>query len=217
MKQPCCRYQQDWHLLALGALDADLQEEMSLHLRECSACQTNFLESKKMQSAISLLARQHPRAANRNWWPLLPWVVAAGSLAALLFVYSQWSREAARYESMVAMLAARPDGEIVLNVVDPEVRAAEARAVWSRAGGLVFMANNLPRLPQHKCYQLWVLRSTAPSVVSAGLVSRDAGGRGLLISNPGTELDQVTGFAITDEPRGGSIVARGRKLLVGTH
>ena len=137
-----------------------------------------------------------------------------GSLDA--WVYAEWTRDAARYESMVALLAARPDGEIVLNVVDREAGAATARAVWSRDGGLVFLADHLPRLPDEKCYQLWVLRNTSPAVVSAGLVSLDGNGRGILIAKARRDLDHVTGFAITGEPKGGSVVARGRKLLVGT-
>ena len=215
MNQPCREYQQDWHLLALGALDADVQQEMSLHLRECAACQAHFLESRKVKAAIGLLAQPCPRAVfKRGRW--LPWALLGGSVAAIVFLYAEGSRDARRYESVVALMASRPDGEVVLNVVNPEASRATARAVWWRHGGVVFFANNLPRLPNDECYQLWMLRRTSPAVVSAGLVSLDGSGRGLLVSNAGNNLDQVAGFAITNEPEGGSDIARGRQLLVGT-
>jgi anti-sigma-K factor RskA len=77
------------------------------------------------------------------------------------------------------------------------------------------VARNFPALPGGKCYQLWVVRKTIPAILSAGIVNLDREGHGLLFAPPGDDLEQVTGFAITDEPEGGSVVARGRKLLAG--
>ena len=53
---------------------------------------------------------------------------------------------------------------------------ASARALWSRARGMVFTASNLPALPAGRVYQVWVVTAQAP--ISAGLLTPDPGGAG---------------------------------------
>jgi hypothetical protein len=124
-------------------------------------------------------------------------------------------RQAAEYRSMLQVLESRSMRQLELKVVDPAGGKATARAMWSADGGLLFLAHDLPDLGKEKCYQLWVLRRKEPAVLSAGLVSLDAKGNGLLYVPPDPGMELVNGFAITDEPKGGSVVARGKKLLVG--
>jgi hypothetical protein len=105
--------------------------------------------------------------------------------------------------------------QVELAGVDPAAGRGGARALYSKDGGLLVLAHDLPRLSTEKCYQLWILRKGSPSIVSGGLMKLDAQGRGYLQSPPTAALKDATGFAITDEPQGGSVVARGRKLLFG--
>lgn len=105
--------------------------------------------------------------------------------------------------------------QVELAGVDPAAGRSGARALYSKDGGLLVLAHDLPRLNSEKCYQLWILRKGSPSIVSGGLMKLDAQGRGYLQSPPTAALKDATGFAITDEPQGGSVVARGRKLLFG--
>ncbi len=105
--------------------------------------------------------------------------------------------------------------QVELARVDAQAGKSGARALYSREGGLLVLAHGLPQLPERKCYQLWILRKGNPSIVSGGLMKLDDQGRGYLQSPPTAALRDATGFAITDEPEGGSVVARGRKLLFG--
>ncbi len=105
--------------------------------------------------------------------------------------------------------------QVELASVDRASQNSSARALYSRQGGLLVLAHDLPKLPDQKCYQLWILRKGSPSIVSGGLMKIDAQGRGFLQSPPTPALIDATGFAITDEPPGGSVVARGHKLLFG--
>ncbi len=105
--------------------------------------------------------------------------------------------------------------QVELASVDRAAQNSSARALYSKQGGLLVLAHDLPKLPDQKCYQLWILRKGTPSIVSGGLIKLDAQGRGFLQSPPTPALNDATGFAITDEPPGGSVVARGHKLLFG--
>lgn len=105
--------------------------------------------------------------------------------------------------------------QVELAVVDAAAGRGGARALYSQQGGLLVLAHDLPKLPGQNCYQVWILRKGNPTIVSGGLMKLDDQGRGILQSPPTAALKDATGFAITDEPPGGSVVARGRKLLFG--
>ena len=68
---------------------------------------------------------------------------------------------------------------------------------------------------REKCYQLWSIHKSGPAILSAGLLKTDASGTGFLYAPPSQGLGQLTALAITDEPKGGSVSAKGRKLLYG--
>lgn len=105
--------------------------------------------------------------------------------------------------------------QISLRSVVGEAGHATARALYSPQGGLWLMADSLPKLPDQKCYQLWLIRKGAPSIVSGGLIKLQDDGKGTLFAPPSADLAEVTALAITDEPAGGSVAARGKKLLFG--
>jgi len=105
--------------------------------------------------------------------------------------------------------------QIFLRSVVPQAGGATARALYSPQGGLLLIADSLPALPDQKCYQVWLIRKSAPAITSAGLMTLQAGGKGILFAPPSSELAEVTALAITDEPAGGSVSSRGKKLLFG--
>jgi anti-sigma-K factor RskA len=105
--------------------------------------------------------------------------------------------------------------QIFLRSVVPQAGGATARALYSPQGGLLLIADSLPALPDQKCYQVWLIRKSAPAITSAGLITLQAGGKGILFAPPSSELAEVTALAITDEPAGGSVSSRGKKLLFG--
>jgi anti-sigma-K factor RskA len=105
--------------------------------------------------------------------------------------------------------------QISLRGLIPQAGNATARALYSPQGGLLLLADSLPRLPDQKCYQLWLIRKGSPAISSGGLITLQEDGKGILFAPPSNELAQVTALAITDEPAGGSVTSRGRKLLFG--
>ena len=91
---------------------------------------------------------------------------------------------------------------------------ASARALWSRARGMVFTASNLPPLPAGQVYQVWVVAAPAP--VSAGLLMPDPSGAEQTFFNTSPDIPQPTAVAVTIEPAGGVPAPTGAVYLAGT-
>jgi anti-sigma-K factor RskA len=90
---------------------------------------------------------------------------------------------------------------------------ANARALWSRARGMVFAASNLPPLPTGRVYQVWVV--TGPAPVSAGLFMPDPAGAGLVYFTTPVDIPPPAAVAVTLEPAGGVPAPTGNMYLVG--
>jgi hypothetical protein len=229
----CDQYRHDWVLLVFGALDADLKEEMSLHLRQCPECAADFMDSGEVADAIitvapdevtpviETLVAQRSAARSRRWSfrlpappPFVPWLLVAVCIVCLVLVSRQ--RDALLGEHVaLEYFASHEVGHVDLRSVHSAWREASGHAVWSPDSGLLFVADHLPAPPPDKCYQLWLLRRSHPTVASAGVVRVGADGRGVLFLPPGEPLRDLTGLLLTDEPAGGSIAARGQRLLEG--
>jgi len=125
------------------------------------------------------------------------------------------SQVMARSAQIESLLRSGSVQEIELRAVDPAAGKGFARVLYSPQGGLLLVADSLPKLDHEKCYQLWVIRKGAPAILSAGLLQTSDDGSGFLMAQPTNDLAQLTGLAITDEPKGGSVSARGHKLLFG--
>jgi anti-sigma-K factor RskA len=104
---------------------------------------------------------------------------------------------------------------VALKGVDRAAGAATASALLASDGRLVLTTRDLPPLGSDKCYQLWIIRRDNPAVVSGGVLNDVAAGQVVHLARVEGRADLVTGFAITDEPAGGSESSRGRKLLFG--
>jgi anti-sigma-K factor RskA len=102
-----------------------------------------------------------------------------------------------------------------LRPVDPGAGKATAVAFYAPDRGLLILARALPHLEGEKCYQLWSIHKAGMAIRSVGLMKTDASGGGFLYAPPEQDLRQLTALAITDEPKGGSVSARGHKLLFG--
>ncbi|MDQ2776069.1 MAG: anti-sigma factor [Acidobacteriota bacterium] len=79
---------------------------------------------------------------------------------------------------------------------------------------LIFMASNLAKLPPGKQYQLWVLHKEPRDPTSAAIFTPSEDGSIFLsIEAPEASAD-ISGFAATDEPLGGSPAPTGTKILI---
>ena len=151
----------------------------------------------------------HRRACRRSSDRLLLAAGGGNRTIAELKAGKAWSTQA------VAFLQKGPFRQVELRGVDPGAGNATAVAFYAPDRGLMVLARSLPLLDQEKCYQLWSLHKAGPAIMSVGLLKTDASGTGFLYAPPSQELRQLTGLAITDEPKGGSPSARGHKLLFG--
>ncbi len=105
---------------------------------------------------------------------------------------------------------------VTLRAIDPAAGRATANATVTPDGRVLLVARGLPALPPDKCYQLWVIRRDNPTILSAGVVTVSAQGQAIHSARVGGAGGPITGFALTDEPLGGSVESRGRKLLFGS-
>ena len=118
-------------------------------------------------------------------------------------------------QQLASFFSSKSLHEVNLRVIDPGAGGATARAFYAPGVGLVLFANSLPALPSAKCYQLWAIHKGSRPIESAGLLQVDSQGKGYLFARDQPALTQLTGLAITQEPSGGSVSAKGRKLLFG--
>lgn len=223
--------------MVLGALEADLDQEMSVHLRECPACRRSFVESEAIAEAIATVVpdkvapvvdrliaeRSKPPAPPRRIFTLpnpprfVSWALVAASILCLIVVARERdglidelghrSTQVSEYRGMLGPLWARSVQQVELRSVHPDTDQAIARAMWSREAGLLLIANNLPEVAGGQCYRVWVLQKAGSPPVSAGTLHVEEGGSGMLYVPPGRELAAAAGFAVTD--------ANDRRLLVG--
>lgn len=122
-------------------------------------------------------------------------------------------RVGAELQSAMGVLAA-PDLVRIDLAGQTTAPQASARALWSRARGMVFTASNLPPLPAGRVYQVWVV--TGPAPVSAGLLTPDTSGGGLTFYSTPPDIPPPTAVAVTLEPAGGVPAPTGQFYLVGT-
>lgn len=121
-------------------------------------------------------------------------------------------RVSAELQSAMGVLAAPDLVRIDLSGQAPAPQAS-ARALWSRARGMVFTAANLPPLPAGRVYQVWVVTAQAP--VSAGLLTPDPGGAGQSFFSTPPDIPPPAAVAVSIEPAGGAPAPTGPIYLVG--
>lgn len=121
-------------------------------------------------------------------------------------------RVSAELQSAMGVLAAPDLVRIDLSGQAPAPQAS-ARALWSRARGMVFTASNLPPLPAGRVYQVWVVTAQAP--ISAGLLTPDPGGAGQSFFSTPPDIPPPAAVAVSIEPEGGVPAPTGDIYLVG--
>jgi len=164
----------------------------------------------------------------RPWWAIAP-VVASLVLAAFAFLMwrenSNLKQENAdaqkKAESLSSELAQQrldseharetlalltsPDVQKVTLSTGKSVPQPSGKAMYLRnKGRLVFMASNLPQLPQSKTYELWLIPAGGAAPMPAGTFMPDEKGGAMMMDHtmpPGTE---AKAFAVTVENAPGS-------------
>ena len=115
-----------------------------------------------------------------------------------------------------ASLLSDPNLKLVRLRVTANGSPAEGHAFISSGSEVLFYASQLPALPTGRAYQLWLIRGSAPAIVSAGIFQPDAQNRATVRFTNAAFTSGITTIAVTDEPEGGSTSPTGHKLLIGT-
>ena len=115
-----------------------------------------------------------------------------------------------------ASILADPNLRLVRLRGTPRDSAIEGHALVASGSEVVFYGSQLPALPAGRAYQLWLIRGSAPAIVSAGVFQPDANRKAVVKFDSAGFTSGITTIAVTDEPETGSITPTGHKLLVGS-
>jgi anti-sigma-K factor RskA len=167
-----------------------------------------------------------------NWWAwALPWAVAAAcAIVAMMFWRTndqlRATVDALRHQSdaqeaqlqkaqNVVMTLTATDAMHVTLVAAKAPPQPQGKAIYVRdRSSLIFLATNLPTLPQGKAYELWLI-PVAGAPIPAGVFRPDARGSATVINPPLPSRAEAKAFAITVEPEQGSPGPTSQPILIG--
>jgi anti-sigma-K factor RskA len=174
------------------------------------------------------------RAMRHPWsrWAWLGWATAAATvvLAALLWNENSALRQmlaAKNEESAQARREVEDLRRIAAPILSPETQRVtvvsiktapqpQGKAFYLRSrNSLVFVANNMPQLPPHKAYQLWLVPPDG-APMPAGVFKPDARGSGTIVNPPLPAGAEAKAFAITVEVEAGALHPTTPIIMMGT-
>ena len=209
---------------ALDALDAHEADEFEQHLRHCERCQSELAELQEVTTALAYAAPpaavpetlrgrilEQARSERSNVIPFpqkrgrTNWVLAAAAsvAAAAAIGLGVWAamlnndlgseRQARNRLAEAIALVAAPGAEHV------DLSGGNGSLAVGPSGRGVLVIPGLPKAPEGRTYQAWVIKGTKPS--PAGLF---VGGRGTTIVPLTREVEPGSVVAVTVEPKAGS-------------
>jgi len=174
----------------------------------------------------SLLAAERTRRL--RWWHLSERLAAAITAAALaLGLVASGVGFSAHLESQRTAAAAAELADALSIVYQPNMiwrtltgtdQAPQSKGrLCLNPGGVeaVLMAYDLPRLPSHEVYQLWLNNPEEQQRESGGIFRVDERGRGHVIVRLHSPLGRFQTAGVTREPEKGSPAPTGPRVLAG--
>ena len=141
----------------------------------------------------------------------------------------QLERDLAQYKSLLTTARQRLESpaQAASALADPNLKLVKLRgtvegsdieghALLASGSQVIFYGSRLPALPSGRAYQLWLIRGTAPAIVSAGVFQPNAQNRATVRFESSALTSGVTAVVVTDEPEAGSVSPTGHKLLIGS-
>jgi anti-sigma-K factor RskA len=108
-------------------------------------------------------------------------------------------------EQIIANLPKSPPSNVItvsLKGTDVQPRAHGQLIADPKEQSAVLIVTGLPKLEANKTYQVWLISGGKP--VSAGLLSIDANGQGVVIVTSDESIGSFNSLGISVEPEGGS-------------
>ena len=195
---------------------AATQQELVRQKELLAASERNAAEADKKYTAA--LAALPKAAASED-----PRILAAAQART-----QQLERDLAQYKSLLASARQKLEAPVQASILaDPNLKVVrlrgtasgsdiEGHVLLSSGSQVLFYGSRLPALPAGRAYQLWLIRGSAPAIVSAGVFQPNAQRRATVRFDSATLTSGVTAIAVTDEPEAGSLTPTGHKLLIGS-
>ncbi len=135
----------------------------------------------------------------------------------LATVRDTWQKQRQRERQLLAQLAAyRQALRLITEPGAREIRFGPqqpAGRVYLQPGGVVLIATDLPQPPKGRTYELWLISSTRPAPIPAGVFMPDASGHAIHVWQEAVEVGAVKAIAVSDEPPGGVPAPTGKIIL----
>ena len=174
------------------------------------------------------------RNEKQRIWPLWAWVPVAAAVILAVATLNFWnetqrlneanrslqsqlreSESAWRESSALLATLNSPDALHVTLTAAGKAAPPQAKTIYSaQQHALVLTANNLPALPPHRAYQLWLLTAKGEKV-PYGTFKPDIRGNAVLVMTA-LQPRNPSGFAVTVENESGSSAPTTAPILLGS-
>jgi anti-sigma-K factor RskA len=160
------------------------------------------------RSIMAVVEAQRPPARTRSWLAgvrelLSVRNLALGAAALLVIGLFSWNMllqgQVKDLQGQVASLQDSQQSRMVALAGTGAAQRAEAEVILLKDHKAVLMAEDMPRVPENKTYQIWVIEDDVPQ--PSGLFEADGDTVAAVVEKP---LDEDDVIAITIEPNGGS-------------
>jgi anti-sigma-K factor RskA len=160
------------------------------------------------RSIMAVVEAQRPPARTRSWLAGVKELLsvrnlALGAAALLVIGLFSWNMllqgQVKDLQGQVASLQDSQQSRMVALAGTGAAQRAEAEVILLKGHKAVLMAEDMPRVPENKTYQIWVIEDDVPQ--PSGLFEADGDTVAAVVEKP---LDEDDVIAITIEPNGGS-------------
>lgn len=187
---------------------------------------------ERLMAAVARERRAEPEARSVPWWAVLGWAATAAAVIMIALLWQQnhtlehqvadlsgqLQQRQAELASKNAVIATLTKPDAVVTVVTANSKPQpQGKAFYVRdQARLVFIANNLPKLPSQKAYELWLIPANGTAPIPAGVFKPDARGSATVINPPLPSGVEPKAFAMTIEPEQGSSTPTPPIVMVGS-
>jgi len=160
------------------------------------------------RSIMAVVEAQRPPARTRSWLAGVKELLSVrnltlGAAALLVIGLFSWNMllqgQVQDLQGQVASLQDSQQSRMVALAGTGAAQRAEAEVILLKGHKAVLMAEDMPRVPENKTYQIWVIEDDVPQ--PSGLFEADGDTVAAVVEKP---LDEDDVIAITIEPNGGS-------------
>ncbi len=175
--------------------------------------------------------RDKDGAPRISWWGWLGWAATA---AVIVFAAALWRENSALRQNLASAASHSEESrremeelrKIAAPILEPEAQRItlvaaknppqpQGKAFYLKnRNSLVFLANNMPKLPPQKAYELWLI-PTSGAPIPAGVFKPDAHGSASVVNPPLPAGVEAKAFAITVENEAGSPVPTSAIVMMG--